>query len=246
MADILRTANLMKRYGKRAIMRDVTIEVKRGEVVGLLGSERRGKDDDLLHDHGDDPPRRRKRIPERDGDHAHAHVQTCAAGHRVPAAGNVGFPAPLRGRQPARGAGAAADDRRCTQTACHPIDGGIEHFANTCQQRIHAFRRRATAGGDRPRSCNEPEVYFIGQPFAGIDPLAVEEIMLIIARLKAKDIGILITDHNVHKRFRSHRSYILIDGNIFRAGSAHEIANDEDVRKYYLGSKFSLERYGGD
>ena len=82
------------------------------------------------------------------------------------------------------------------------------------------------------------------EPFAGIDPLAVEDIMQIVGRLKQKGIGVLITDHNVHETLSiTDRAYILIDGSMFVSGTAEEIASNEEVRKRYLGESFSLERY---
>jgi lipopolysaccharide export system ATP-binding protein len=84
----------------------------------------------------------------------------------------------------------------------------------------------------------------LDEPFAGVDPIAVEDIMTIVANLKHKNIGILITDHNVHETLSIvDRAYILIEGKIFKEGSAHDLAEDEEVRKLYLGEKFKLDRY---
>ncbi len=84
----------------------------------------------------------------------------------------------------------------------------------------------------------------LDEPFAGIDPIAVEEIMRIIGTLKAKNIGILITDHNVHETLSiTDRSYLLFEGRILKSGSAEFLANDPEARKLYLGEKFKLDRY---
>ena len=90
----------------------------------------------------------------------------------------------------------------------------------------------------------EPRFVLLDEPFAGIDPLASEDIMKIVANLKNRGIGVLITDHNVHETLSIvDRAYILIEGKIFRSGTAVELAEDEDVKKLYLGESFSLDRY---
>lgn len=106
------------------------------------------------------------------------------------------------------------------------------------------------SGGERRRTeiarclATDPKFILLDEPFAGIDPIASEEIMKIIATLKERGIGILITDHNVHETLSIvDRAYILIDGKIFRSGKAHELANDELVKKFYLGENFNLDRY---
>jgi lipopolysaccharide export system ATP-binding protein len=106
------------------------------------------------------------------------------------------------------------------------------------------------SGGERRRCeitralASDPKFIFLDEPFAGIDPITVEEIMHLVKKLKEKGIGVLITDHNVHETLSiTDRAYILIDGKIFCSGSAEEIADNEEVRKRYLGETFSLERY---
>lgn len=106
------------------------------------------------------------------------------------------------------------------------------------------------SGGERRRTeiarclATNPKFILLDEPFAGIDPIASEEIMKIVATLKEKGIGILITDHNVHETLSIvDRAYILIDGKIFRSGNALELANDEMVKKFYLGENFNLDRY---
>ena len=106
------------------------------------------------------------------------------------------------------------------------------------------------SGGERRRTeiaralATDPKFILLDEPFAGIDPIAVEDIMNIVANLKNKGIGILITDHNVHETLSIvDRAYILINGRIFKEGSAEELANDPEVKKLYLGEKFRLDRY---
>jgi lipopolysaccharide export system ATP-binding protein len=106
------------------------------------------------------------------------------------------------------------------------------------------------SGGERRRTeiaralATDPKFILLDEPFAGIDPIAVEDIMNIVANLKHKNIGILITDHNVHETLSIvDRAYILINGQIFKEGSAEALADDPEVRKLYLGEKFKLDRY---
>jgi len=106
------------------------------------------------------------------------------------------------------------------------------------------------SGGERRRTeiaralATDPDFILLDEPFAGVDPIAVEDIMSIVANLKNKGIGILITDHNVHETLSIvDRGYILIEGKIFKEGKAEVLAEDEEVRKLYLGEKFKLERY---
>lgn len=106
------------------------------------------------------------------------------------------------------------------------------------------------SGGERRRCeiartlASNPKFVLLDEPFAGIDPIAVEDIMRIIHKLKNKGIGVLITDHNVHETLSiTDRAYILIDGNIYTSGTADEIAQNPEVRKRYLGESFKLERY---
>lgn len=106
------------------------------------------------------------------------------------------------------------------------------------------------SGGERRRTeiaralTTDPQFILLDEPFAGVDPIAVEDIMMIVASLKNRGIGVLITDHNVHETLSIvDKGYILISGTIFRSGTAEALADDQDVRKLYLGEKFKLDRY---
>jgi lipopolysaccharide export system ATP-binding protein len=106
------------------------------------------------------------------------------------------------------------------------------------------------SGGERRRTeiaralATDPSFILLDEPFAGVDPIAVEDIMNIVANLKNRGIGVLITDHNVHETLHIvDNAYILINGVIFKSGNAQELANDEEVRRLYLGEKFKLDRY---
>ena len=118
--------------------------------------------------------------------------------------------------------------------------------------RLHHVRKSngdIVSGGDRRRTeiaralATDPKFILLDEPFAGIDPIAVEDIQAIVARLKYKNIGILITDHNVTETLSiCDRAYLLIEGKIFKHGTAEELAADEQVRKLYLGRNFELKR----
>jgi lipopolysaccharide export system ATP-binding protein len=106
------------------------------------------------------------------------------------------------------------------------------------------------SGGERRRTeiaralATDPSFILLDEPFAGVDPIAVEDIMNIVSNLKNRGIGVLVTDHNVHETLSIvDKGYILINGLIFKQGGAEELANDEEVRKLYLGEKFKLDRY---
>ena len=105
------------------------------------------------------------------------------------------------------------------------------------------------SGGERRRTeiaralAVDPNFVLLDEPFAGVDPIAVEEIQTIVARLRKKNIGILITDHNVNETLSiTDRAYIMTEGNLLRSGTAEELANDEQVRRVYLGQHFELKR----
>ena len=116
-------------------------------------------------------------------------------------------------------------------------------------QHIRKSRGDLLSGGERRRTeiaralAVEPRFILLDEPFAGVDPIAVEDIQEIVASLKRKNIGILITDHNVQETLAiTDRTYLLYDGRILKSGTAEELAADEQVRKLYLGSKFELRR----
>lgn len=121
-------------------------------------------------------------------------------------------------------------------------DFNIDHIRNS--------KGYALSGGERRRTeiaralASSPKFILLDEPFAGIDPIASEDIMKMVSGLKKLGIGVLITDHNVHETLSIvDRAYILIEGKIFYQGSADELANNEKVRELYLGENFSLERY---
>jgi len=121
-------------------------------------------------------------------------------------------------------------------------DFGITHVSDSSGYLLSGGERRRT---EIARSIAvDPKFILLDEPFAGIDPIAVEDIMKIVSHLKERGIGVLITDHNVHETLSIvDRAYILIEGKIFRQGNSMELAEDEKVRKLYLGESFRLDRY---
>ncbi|MCX8050609.1 MAG: LPS export ABC transporter ATP-binding protein [Chlorobi bacterium] len=120
---------------------------------------------------------------------------------------------------------------------------GIAHIRKSKGYMLSGGERRRTEIA-RALAAN-PRFVLLDEPFAGIDPIAVEDIMTMVRRLKERNIGVLITDHNVHETLSiTDRAYILIEGRVFCAGTPEEIADNPDVRRLYLGQHFTLERYG--
>jgi len=238
---ILRSESLRKVYKKRAVVKDSTIEVRQGEIVGLLGPNGAGKTTTFY----------------------------MIVGFVQPDSGKVFLNERDITREPmykrARlGIGYLPQERSVFQklTVEENILGILE-FSNLprkaqlerTEQLLEEFgiahiRKSmgyALSGGER-RRCEiaralalEPKFILLDEPFAGVDPIAVEDIQNTVARLKERNIGILITDHNVDETLSiTSRAYIMFDGAILRQGTPEELANDPIVRKLYLGEKFRL------
>jgi lipopolysaccharide export system ATP-binding protein len=126
------------------------------------------------------------------------------------------------------------------------VDEMLEEFS---LQRVRKNMGMSLSGGERRRTeiaralAVNPSFVLLDEPFAGVDPIAVEEIQSIVAKLKSRNIGILITDHNVDETLSiTDRAYLMVDGKLFKSGTAEELANDPLVRKVYLGQNFELRR----
>ena len=126
------------------------------------------------------------------------------------------------------------------------MEGLLDEFG---LNRVRKNKGKVLSGGERRRTeiaralATDPNFILLDEPFAGVDPIAVEDIQSIISKLKEKNIGILITDHNVHETLSiTNRAYLLFEGAILKAGTAEELAADERVRKVYLGANFQLKR----
>lgn len=240
----LTARHLTKRYDKRAVVEDVSLEVEQGEIVGLLGPNGAGKTTTF-------------------------HM---IVGMIRPNQGSIylgedditKLPMYKRAR---RGIGYLAQEtsvfRELTvENNLHAVlefqpidekerDARVESLIREFGlERVRNSKGYELSGGERRRTeiaralSTRPRFFLLDEPFAGVDPIAVEDIQNIVAGLQERGIGVLITDHNVHETLAiTDRAYLLYEGQILKHGTAEELAADAEVRRRYLGEKFSLERY---
>ena len=235
--------NLFKQYGKRTVVSDASIEVKTGEVVGLLGPNGAVKTTTFY----------------------------MVTGMSRPNSGSVFLGDEEITRQPmykrARaGIGYLPQEasifRKLSvednlRLVCETLDidkqaqeEKLEYLLNELSiGHVRKNKGHQLSGGERRRTeiaralVTNPNFILLDEPFAGVDPIAVEDIQQIVLALKTKGIGVLITDHNVHETLSiTDRSYLLFQGEILLSGNAEFLANDEQARKLYLGSNFKLDR----
>lgn len=240
----IKAEHLIKRYSKRTVVNDVSLELKQGEIVGLLGPNGAGKTTSFYMMVGMVKPSeghvflndkkitsmamyRRARLG------VSYLPQEASIFRKLSVENNILAILQLQSMKRSE-----RKDR---------LEQLLEDFRIT---HIRKSKGYMLSGGERRRCeiaralASNPKFIFLDEPFAGIDPITVEEIMHLVKQLKEKGIGVLITDHNVHETLSiTDRAYILIDGKIFCSGTAEEIAQNEEVRKRYLGETFSLERY---
>ncbi|AUC75840.1 MULTISPECIES: LPS export ABC transporter ATP-binding protein [unclassified Olleya] len=239
----LRAEHLMKSYNGRKVVKDVSLEVSQGEIVGLLGPNGAGKTTSFY----------------------------MTVGLVKPNAGNIylddtnitNYPMYKRAQN---GIGYLAQEasvfrklsiednilsvlqmtKLTKKEQLHRMESLIEEFS---LEHIRKSRGDLLSGGERRRTeiaralATNPSFILLDEPFAGVDPVAVEDIQRIVAQLTKKNIGILITDHNVQETLAiTDRTYLMFEGSILKAGEPEELANDEMVRKVYLGQNFELRK----
>jgi lipopolysaccharide export system ATP-binding protein len=244
MKSVLKANNLVKEYGKRAVVDGVSVSVKQGEIVGLLGPNGAGKTTSFYIITGminansgevfiDDEDISKKPMYKRARMGIGYLPQEASVFRRMTVYQNIYSVLEFMKLD------SAERDDKTRQLMKEFGIAGIENSKGF-----------VLSGGERRRTeiarsiATDPKFILLDEPFAGIDPIAVEDIMKIVARLKERGIGVLITDHNVHETLSIvDRAYIIIEGKIFRQGSAQELASDEKVRKLYLGESFKLDRY---
>lgn len=240
----LKAEGLRKAYRKRVVVKESTISVGQGEVVGLLGPNGAGKTTTFYMIVGMVRPDRGTVML------GQSNISKTPMYKRA----RMGLaylpqePSVFRQLTVEQNIMAVLQLRRLsTKSRKEQRDKLLEEFGLT---RIRKSKGYMLSGGERRRCeiaralATNPTFVLLDEPFAGIDPLAVEDIMHIIRSLKDKGLGVLITDHNVHETLSiTDRAYILIDGTMFVSGTAEEVASNADVRKHYLGESFSLERY---
>ena len=241
---VLRAEHLEKRYRKRTVVHSVSLEVGEGEIVGLLGPNGAGKTTTF-------------------------HMMV---GLVLPDAGRVflgdqdltRLPMYQRARS---GIGYLAQEASIFthMTVEANLDAVLEYQPLSRAERttrreeligefgldkVRRSKGYMLSGGERRRTeiaralATRPRFFLLDEPFAGVDPIAVEDIQAIVAGLRTRGIGVLITDHNVHETLAiTDRAYLLFEGRILKQGTAEALAGDPEVRKHYLGEKFTLERY---
>lgn len=244
MASKLKAIELTKEYKQRVVVNKVTIEVKQGEIVGLLGPNGAGKTTTFYMICGMIKPKSGE--IELDGDNISKYPM-----YKRAQAGIGYLP-----QEPSIFRKMTVRENILAILQFMKLDK--DEIEDKCEKLLKDFNIKkiedskgyTLSGGERRRTeiaralASDPKFILLDEPFAGIDPIASEDIMRIVAKLKERGIGILITDHNVHETLSIvDRAYILIEGKIFRAGSANELASDEMVKKLYLGENFTLDRY---
>ncbi len=240
---IFRSENLVKMYGQRQVVRSVSIHVDQGEIVGLLGPNGAGKTTTFYMMVGFvQPTSGRVYLDEVDvtGDAMYKRAQK-----------GVGY----LPQEPSVFRKLSVEDN--IRAVLEMTTLGKEEQRDKLESLIGEFRLEkvrknsgdSLSGGERRRTeiarslASNPKFILLDEPFAGIDPIAVEDIQYIVAKLKTKNIGILITDHNVQETLSiTDRAYLMFEGNILKAGTAEELAEDEVVRRVYLGKNFELKR----
>lgn len=240
----LRSENLVKVYKKRAVVNKVSVSVKQGEIVGLLGPNGAGKTTTFYMIVGMvKPDEGRVFLNDSDITKQPMYKRANMGVGYLPQEASV-----FRKLSVEENILAVLQMMDTTKEERKKItDGLLEELSISHIRKSMGFQ---LSGGERRRTeiaralASDPKFILLDEPFAGVDPIAVEDIMQIVANLKNRGIGILITDHNVHETLSIvDRGYILIDGKIFKDGSADELVEDEDVRRLYLGEKFKLDRY---
>ena len=235
------TKELVKKYKQRTVVNSVSMEVNRGEIVGLLGPNGAGKTTNFY----------------------------MIVGLIKPFSGQVFLDDVEITNEPMykraqRGIGYLAQEASVfRQLSIEDNLRAVMEFTNLTKKQqserleslldefgldsIRKSKGVQLSGGERRRTeiaralAVDPKFILLDEPFAGVDPIAVEDIQFIVSKLKKKNIGILITDHNVHETLTIvDRAYLLFEGSILKAGSAKDLANDEHVRKVYLGKNFTL------
>lgn len=242
--SILRAEKLVKKYKQRTVVKGVDLEISQGEVVGLLGPNGAGKTTSFYMIVGMIKPNAgRVYLDEKDITNKAMYQRSRLGLSYLPQEASI-----FRKLSVENNIMAILQLQNLTnKQRKERLEQLLESFRITHIRKSKGFM---LSGGERRRCeiaralASDPKFILLDEPFAGIDPIAVEDIMKIVRKLKDQNIGVLITDHNVHETLSiTDRAYILIDGNIYISGTAEYIAENEEVRRLYLGETFKLERY---
>lgn len=240
---ILRAENLIKKYKSRVVVKGVSVEVAQGEIVGLLGPNGAGKTTSfymivgLVKANAGDIYLDEKIITN-EPMYKRAQMgvgylpQEASVFRKLSVEDNIKAVLELTNKS--------------KQEQADKLEELLNEFSLT---HIRKSRGDFLSGGERRRTeiaralATDPKFILLDEPFAGVDPIAVEDIQDIVSKLKNRNIGILITDHNVQETLSiTDRAYLLFEGNILKAGTPEELAQDEQVRKVYLGKNFELKK----
>ena len=240
----LRSEDLVKKYRQRTVVKHVSVEVNQGEIVGLLGPNGAGKTTTfymivgLIKPYAGHVFLEDKDITElpmyKRAQHGIGYLaQEASVFRQMTVEDNI-----LSVMQFRKEISKSQQQEK--------LESLLEEFG---LQHIRKSKGIQLSGGERRRTeiaralAVDPKFILLDEPFAGVDPIAVEDIQQIVAKLREKNIGILITDHNVHETLSiTDRAYLLFEGSILKAGTAEELASDDHVRKVYLGQNFELRR----
>ena len=240
---ILRGEQLIKKYGKRTVVQGVSLEVNQGEIVGLLGPNGAGKTTTFYMVVGFIKPNGGRVFLDNDDITALPMYKRAQRG--------IGY----LPQEPSVFRKLSVEDNikavlEMTKLTDKEQDERLELLLD--EFTLHKVRKSmgdTLSGGERRRTeiaralATNPSFILLDEPFAGIDPIAVEDIQSIVEKLRTRNIGILITDHNVQETLSiTDRAYLMFEGNILKAGTAEELAADEMVRKVYLGKNFELRK----
>lgn len=237
------TNNLVKRYGSRVVVNNVSIEVNQGEIVGLLGPNGAGKTTTFYQVVGlIKPDEGRVFLNDEDITRLPMYKRAKMGIGYLPQEASI-----FRKLSVEDNISAVLEMTTLSKRAQkEKLESLLSEFR---LDHVRKSNGDVLSGGERRRTeiaralAVDPKFILLDEPFAGIDPIAVEDIQSIVAKLKYKNIGILITDHNVTETLSiCDRAYLLIEGKIFKHGTAEELAEDEMVRKLYLGRNFELKR----
>ncbi len=242
-SKILRADNLIKKYRNRTVVQDVSLQLKQGEIVGLLGPNGAGKTTSFYMIVGLIKPNSGKVFLD--------NVDITDEPMYKRAQKGIGYlpqeASVFRQMSVEDNIKAVLEFTKLNkQQQQQRLETLLDEFG---LQHIRKGKGITLSGGERRRTeiaralAVDPHFILLDEPFAGVDPIAVEDIQSIVSKLKTKNIGVLITDHNVHETLSiTDRAYLLFEGSILKAGTAEELANDEQVRKVYLGKNFELRR----
>jgi lipopolysaccharide export system ATP-binding protein len=237
------TEDLVKKYRNRTVVDHVSVEVEQGEIVGLLGPNGAGKTTTFYMIVGLIKPREGKIFLDQED------ITTLPVYMR--ARRGIGYLS--QEASVFRNMSVEDNIKAVLEMSGFPGEEQKERLENLLLEfglnKIRKSKGIQLSGGERRRTeiaralALKPKFILLDEPFAGVDPIAVEDIQEIVIKLKDKNIGILITDHNVHETLSiTDRAYLLFEGHILKSGTATQLADDEHVRKVYLGKNFELRK----